>query len=649
MLHIDIETRSDVDLSKLGVHRYAESPGFSILLMAYAYDDEPIQVVDLACGESIPKQVLRDLTYPTVIKSAFNAQFERVCLDKFFTLSSFPWHCSMVQASALGLRGSLTSVGTALNLPPDEQKLYTGKNLIRLFSLHRKPSVANGMRTIFEPADFPKEWEQYKDYCRQDVEAERAIYKRLSHFTFPESEQQLYQLDQKINDRGVRIDIDLATSATEINEALYQHYEEDFLSLTGIDTPTQLKRFKLWLSDVTGESVDKITKGNIPTLQQRFAHLPDVVEALEIREKLSRTSVKKYEAMELLAGSDDRARGLFRFYGASTGRWAGRGIQPQNLPQNHLSDLDTARELIRQRDLESLEMFYDDPADVLSQLIRTAIIPSEGNVFIVADFSAIEARVIAWLAGEKWRLEVFQSHGKIYEASASQMFNVPVELIGRGDPLRQKGKIAELALGYQGSVGALRQMGAIKMGLQESDLPNLVERWRNANQKIVALWYDVEEMVKNCILTGKTQRLNEHVSCRIEKQILLIMLPSGRELAYPKAQLRQHQKFEGRTEITFQEIAKEGWTVKGTYGGKLVENIVQAIARDCLAKKMLALDKLNYDIVMHIHDEVVIETLEPISKACLSSVLEVMSKPISWAPGLPLNADGYICEYYQKD
>lgn len=648
-LHIDIETRSNVDLTKFGVYRYTEDPGFRILIMAFAYGDGPVEVIDFTQGESIPDQVLKDLVDPSVLKCAFNAQFERVSLNRVLGLNTTPWHCSMIQANALGLRGSLETVGLALNLPQEEQKLYTGKSLMRLFSIHRKPSTKNGMRTIYEPEDLPRDWELYKEYCKQDVEAERAVHKRLAFYPFPKEELALYQLDQKINDRGVRIDIDLASSATEINTELYAHYEEEFLDITGIDTPSQLSRFKAWIYDLTGENIESITKGNIVTLQKRFSSYPEIVKALEIRELLSRTSVKKYEMMDMLAGKDDRARGLFRFYGAATGRWSGRGIQPQNLPQNHLNDLDTARDIIRQRDLDSLEMFYDDPADVLSQCIRTAIIPSEGNLFLVADFSAIEARVIAWLAGEAWRLNVFRSHGKIYEASAAAMFNVPVDSIGRGDPLRQKGKIAELALGYQGSVGALRQMGALRMGLQESDLPVLVERWRIANPKIVRFWSDVEDLVVRCISSRKPQILNDRISCRYDRSILFIKLPSGRELAYPKAQLRPHQKFEGKTEITYQEISGKGWAVKGTYGGKLVENIVQATARDCLAEKMLELDRLGFDLVMHVHDEVVIEVDRKKAKEELPTVLSLMSEPVSWAPDLPLNADGFICEYYQKD
>ncbi len=649
MLHIDIETRSNTDLTKLGVYRYSEDPGFRILLLAYAHDDGPIHVVDLAQGDLLPDQLLRDLTDPAILKSAYNAQFERVCLDRHLSLRTSPWHCSMVQASALGLRGSLDAIGVALNLPPDEQKLYTGKSLMRLFSLHRKPSVANGMRTIFEPSDFPKEWEQFKEYCQRDVEAERAVHKRLSAFPEFEPEHRLWALDQKINDLGVRIDIDLATAATEINGELNHYYEEEYKAITGIETPNQLARLKKWIQVQTGDTVSQITKGSLPALQSRFHEYPDVVKALDIREKLSRTSVKKYEAMELLAGRGDRARGLFRFYGASTGRWTGRGIQPQNLPQNHLKDLDTARAIIRQRDLESLEMFYDDPADVMSQCIRTAIIPETGHTFLVADFSAIEARVIAWMAGETWRLDVFSSHGKIYEASASQMFGVPIEEIHKGHPLRQKGKISELALGYQGGPGALRQMGALKMGLHEEDLPGLVDRWRQTNPKIVQFWYDTEEAVQNCIRSQKPQRITDRVGCRWHKSILFIRLPNGRELAFPKAQLRAHQKFEGRTEITYQEITNTGWIVKGTYGGKLVENIVQATARDCLAAKMLELDQLGYKIVMHVHDEVVIEADARTADTQLANVLDVMSRPLDWAPGLPLNADGFTCSYYQKD
>ncbi len=543
-LHVDIETKSDVDLTKLGVYRYAEDPGFQVLLFAYAYDDEPVKVIDLAQGEALPASVLADLLDPTIKKRAFNAQFERVCLDTLLGEKTGPWYCSMIQANALGLRGSLASVGEAVGIREDEQKLFTGKNLIRLFCLKRKPTWKNGMRDIYLPEDRPEEWEQFKEYCRMDVIAERAIQRKLDVFPLLDKEQELYLLDQKINDRGVRIDLDLATAATEINNELFSHYEEDFTEITGLASPKKLKQFKEWILKVTGEEVTSITKGTLPILMKRFHDYPEVVSALEIRDKLSRTSVAKYGAMDQLACADGRARGLFRFYGAATGRWTGKGIQPQNLPQNHIEDLETARAAIRQRDLESLEMFYDDPADILSQCIRTAIIPEADHAFLVADFSAIEARIIAWIAGEEWRLDVFNTHGKIYEASAAHMFNVPIESVTRGSELREKGKIAELALGYQGSVGALKSMGALRMGIPEEHLLALVESWRSSNPAIVSFWYNADEAVRSCLTTKRDQRIkNTDIFCCIEGGILFIELPSGRRLAYPNPSIRPHQKF----------------------------------------------------------------------------------------------------------
>lgn len=648
-LHVDIETKSDVDLTKLGVYRYAEDPGFQVLLFAYAYDDDPVKVIDLAQGEEFPAQVLADLVSPNVMKRAFNAQFERVCLDTLLGEATGPWHCSMIQANALGLRGTLATVGEAVGTREDEQKLFTGKNLIRLFCLRRKPTWKNGMREIYLPEDRPQEWELFKEYCGMDVVAERAIQKKLDSFPLLKSEQELYLLDQKINDRGIKIDLDLATAATEVNNELFSHYEDKFTEITGLDSPKKLKQFKEWILRGTGETVDSITKGTLPILMQRFQDYPEVVAALEIRDKLSRTSVAKYDAMDQLACQDSRARGLFRFYGASTGRWTGKGLQPQNLPQNHIDDLDTARAAIRQRDLESLEMFYDDPADIMSQCIRTALIPEEGNVFLVADFSAIEARVIAWIAGEAWRLEVFNSHGKIYEASASAMFNVPLEAVTKGSPLRQKGKIAELALGYGGGVGALKAMGALRMGIPEEHLSPLVASWRLANPAIVDFWANTEAAAKRAITSKRPQRIQDtDLGCSVENGFLFMELPNGRRLSYPKPSIRPHPTFAG-DEITYQETSPGGWQVKGTYGGRLVENIVQATARDCLADKMLTLDKAGYDIVMHVHDEVVIEVPAAEAEEALERVLAVMAEPLPWAPGLPLNADGYICEYYQKD
>lgn len=644
-LHVDIETYSDVDLRKYGVYRYAGSPDFKILLLAYAVDDDPVEILDLANGDMIPKDLLSYFTAADIQRRAFNAQFERVCLSKM--LQTTDWECLMVKAASLGLNGSLSSVGKALNIAEDKQKLETGKNLIRLFSIPRKPSKANGMKTVFTADDKPEEWLQFMDYCRGDVEAERAIDHKLSFVARTETERRIWQLDQWINDNGVMLDLDLAEAATALDEHQSEIFEKRYEEISGLSSPRMLGKLKDWIYEKTGEEVTAITKGNLSTLVKQFKNYPDVVEALEIRQRLSRSSVSKYKAMIELAGDDNRARGLFRFYGASTGRWAGRGIQPQNLPRNYLKDLDIARDIIRQRDFDLIQMMYDNPSDVLSQCIRTAIIPAEGKAFAVADFSAIEARVIAWLTGESWRLDVFQGHGKIYEASASQMFGVPIDNVDYS--LRQKGKVAELALGYQGSVGALKQMGALDMGLDESELQPLVDQWRLTNPAIVVFWQDLETAVKECIQTRTKQSL-KGLLIDYHHGMLFIRLPSGRELAYPKAMIRPHHKFAQGDEIAYSELNPDGsWRTISTYGGKLTENVIQAIARDCLVEAMLAIDEAGHTIVMHVHDEVVVECNKDFADDVLQEMLELMRKPIPWAPGLPLNAAGFVCDYYQKD
>ena len=648
-LHIDIETYSDVDLKKFGVYRYSDSPNFKILLFAYAHDDGPVQIVDLANGEVIPDAVLYDLEDPSVTKMAFNAQFERVCIDKMLKIDSWPWECTMIHAAYLGLAGNLDTVGRAVGIAPDQQKLSTGKNLIRLFSVPRKPTKANEMKTVYTKQDKPEEWEQFKTYCVTDVEAERAIEKKLSALPMPAEEKEIYKLDQRINDRGVLIDMDLATAATDLDAQQTKLFEDRYNTITGLGSPNKLGALKTWIKDCTGESVSSITKDSLPLLTEKFRGHPAILEALEIRQRLSRSSVAKYKAMAGLACEDGRAKGLFRFYGASTGRWAGRGIQPQNLPRNFLKDLDTAREVIRERDLTLMEMLYEDPSDVLSQCIRTAIVPSPGKKFAVADFSAIEARVIAWLSGETWRMNVFRSHGKIYEASASQMFHVPIESIHKGSELRQKGKVAELALGYQGSVGALKQMGALEMGIPQAELQGLVDKWRGANPEIVGLWGRLEGAARECI-QGRAQVHAAGLVFSYRSGILFIRLPSGRELAYPKAGLRTHSKFDYGEEMYYMDLDPQGaWREVSTYGGKLTENVVQAIARDCLAVSMLRVEAAGYPIVMHVHDEVVCEVDSETADADLQVLCDLMGDPIAWAKDLPLRADGFVCDYYQKD
>lgn len=645
-IHVDIETYSDVNLRDHGVYKYSESPSFKILLLAYAVDDGPIEIVDLAAGEEISSELEYLLTSPDVKRKAFNAQFERVCLSKI--LPPAEWECSMIKANYLGLRGTLENVGTALGLPPDKQKLTTGKNLIRLFSIPRKPTKTNGMRTVYTHEDLPEEWEKFRAYCVNDVEAERAIDNKLSFYKLSNIEKQIYQLDQKINDRGVALDLDLVEAAIEVNARQNEIYEAQYEEITGIETPRKLGQLKDWIKTKTGQEVTAITKNNQELLMEDFKSYPDVVEALKIRQNLSRSSVAKYDAMLRYAGEDTRARGLFQFYGAATGRWAGRGFQPQNLPRNYMHGLEVARKAVRERSWGLLELLYEDPPDVMSQLIRTAIIPSPGKRFLVSDFSAIEARVLAWLAGEEWVLEVFRDTGLIYEATASRMFGVPMDKVDR--PLRSKGKVATLALGYQGSVGALKQMGALNSGLTEDELPGLVNYWREANSKIVSFWWDLDQAARKCI----TERTNQEVrGLRLSYHhgMFFIRLPSGRELAYPKATIRPHQKFEDSTEIAYCEVSNGGgWKTTGTYGGKLTENVTQAIARDCLVDSMLRIEDAGYKIVMHIHDEVVIECeADKDPEAALEDIYKIMGTPIPWAPGLPLGADGFHCMFYQKD
>ena len=653
-LAIDIETYSDVSLTECGVYKYVDSDNFKILLLAYAFDDEEVKIIDLACGEKLPDRVLKALLDKNVVKSAFNAQFERVCINKYFGIKTENWECTMVKSLSLGFPGNLDSVGKVIGLEPDLQKLMTGKNLIRIFSVPKNVKKNNQVSMLEEkfrilPEDRPEEWQLFKEYCMRDVETERAIRKKLSRFETLPQEKKLYELDQKINDRGVLIDLKMAKSAIAINTEQTERLTKKYKEITGLDNPNSLVELKDFIKQRTGKVVKSITKHNINELKEKLKDYEDVVAALEIRERLSKSSIAKYKKMIDVACSDGRARGLLQFYGAGTGRWAGRLIQVQNLPQNHIPDLDIAREIVKNGNLDLLEMMYNNPSDVLSQCIRTAIIPKPGYKFIVADFSAIEARVIAWLAGEQWRLDVFRSHGKIYEASASQMFKVPIEQITKGSPLRQKGKIAELALGYQGSVGALKSMGALKMGLTEEELQPLVDTWRLSNPKIVQFWYDTENKVIEAIENRTTVRINKYLRVIYRSGMLFIELPSGRQLAYPKPKIVEHDKFPGKKKIIYQVINENTyqWGEVDTYGGKLVENIVQATARDCLAHSMLKLDKLGYRIVMHVHDEIVIEIEK--NRDELEKVCDIMGEEIPWAPGLPLRADGYECSYYQKD
>ena len=654
-LSIDIETYSDENLQEVGVYKYTDSPNFTILLFAYAFDNDEVEVIDLASGEEIPSKVTMAMISTNYIKTAFNAQFERVCLNKYLGVNTRNWECTMIKAWSLGFPGSLEKVGEIIGLPQDQKKLWTGKNLMRIFSVPHKTTSKKQVSLMphtyrILPEDRPTEWEQFKEYCGQDVVTERAIRKKLEMFPGIPAEKKLYHLDQLINDRGVRIDLQMAQAAIDIDTEHTNRLTSEFQEVTGLPNPNSLTDLKKYIKERTGKRVASITKGNMAELQENAKAYPDVLRALEIRQLLGKTSISKYKKMLDVVNRDGRARGLLQFYGAGhTGRWAGRLIQVQNLPQNHIKDLDVARKVVKTGDLELLEMLYDNPSDILSQCIRPAIIPAPGYKFAVADFSAIEARVIAWFAGETWRLGVFNSHGKIYEASAAQMFKVPVESIKKGDPLRQKGKIAELALGYQGAAGALEQMGALKMGLDKDELPVLVKQWRATNPKIVKFWYDTEAAVIKAIEERTTVKITNNLKAIYKSGMLFLELPSGRRLAFVKPAVVDHNKWPGKKKIIFQDVDSKTyqWKEMDTYGGKLVENIVQATARDCLAHSMLTLDAADYKIVMHVHDEVIIEIEEDRNE--LEKITDIMGQEIPWAKGLPLRADGYECEYYQKD
>lgn len=659
ILSIDLETFSDISLQDCGVYRYVDSPSFRILLFAYALDDESVQIVDIASGEKIPKYIEEAIFDKSIVKTAFNAQFERVCLSKHFKRYIEPesWCCTMVKALTIGIAGNLDSVSKTLGFPIDKQKLFTGKNLIRLFSIPRKTKTEDDNQVSFLkektrllPSDKPEEWKQFKEYCIQDVVVEMEIRKKLEQFQTTDDEVKMWYLDQKINDYGVKLDQEFVNQAIYIDERYTQQLIDRYKEVTGLDNPKSVVKLKKWLKQKLGFEVKAITKETMPELLKASKDLPEVKEALKIRQEIAKTSVSKYKKMEEVICSDGRARGLLQFYGADrTGRWAGRLIQVQNLPQNKIEDLDVARQIVRSGDLELLEMVYDKVPNILSQLIRTAFIPSEGHRFIVADFSAIEARVIAWLAGEAWRLKVFRTHGKIYEASAAQMFKVPIESIHKGSPLRQKGKVAELALGYQGAAGALIQMGALKMGLTEDELPNLVQQWRAANPKIVKFWSDVEAAAIKAVEDKTTVKLQKRLKFIYEPGILFIQLPSGRRLAYLRPKVEEHDKFKGKSKLTFEGMDENyNWVREDTYGGKLVENIVQATARDCLRDAMLRLDEAGYKIAFHVHDEVILDV--PEGEGSLEEVAAIMGKPLTWAPDLPLRADGYECpRYYMKD
>ncbi|MDO4800408.1 MAG: DNA polymerase [Bacillota bacterium] len=649
-LHIDIETYSSEDLAESGAYRYAEAEDFEILLFAYAYGEEVIRIVDLMDPfDALPESVLRDLENPEVLKIAHNAAFERICIQKHFgrKLDPSQWRCTSVLARSLGLPGSLEQSAAALHLT--QQKDRAGKALIGFFSKPCKPTKANGMRTRNLPEHDPNKWESFKRYCVQDVEVERAIDHKLVLDSIPEKEWKLYALDQRINDTGIRIDQTLARNAVAYSARFRERITEEMKDLTGLENPNSVAQLKEWMDSYGVDASAGIGKDKIEDLR---AGAPEEVQcALDLRQQISKSSTQKFDAMLACVCRDERAHGAFQFMGAGrTGRWAGRLFQPHNLPQTRLSDLDTSRQIVRCGDPEIIDMLFDQPMHVLSNLVRTALIPADGHRFLVVDFSAIEARVVAWLAGERWVLDVFRSHGKIYEATAAAMFHIPIEKIVKGQPeyeYRAKGKVATLACGYQGGVSALIAMGALKSGIPEDELPGIIGRWRKANPNIVSLWSDLENGVKTVLRGKRPVKIGRGVTIRFSRGMLFIDLPSGRSLSYPGARLGQSKKIPGKEAIEFRSQVGATWGWEQTYGGKLTENIVQAIARDCLAECMLRLENRGYHIIMHVHDEIICE--EPVGKGDLGEVIRILSEPIEWAPELPLTADGFECTYYKKD
>ena len=642
-LAIDIETYSDVDLISCGVYKYSSSPYFEILLIAYSVDDKETVCIDVANGEEPPKEFMEMLFDDTVTKTAFNANFERTCFSNYYQHSFRPeaWRCTAVQAAMLALPLSLEGVGAVLGL--DKQKMTEGKELIKYFCSPCKATKSNGGRTRNLPKDAPEKWRQFKTYCIRDVDVEKQIRQRLAKFPIPKREQEIYCLDQRINDRGIMVDRNLVNHAVACDLLYKETATARAYELTGLENPNSVSQLKLWLKE-KGLEVDSLAKDTVKDLSMKAEG--DVQEVLKLRLATSKTSVKKYEAIDRSVCAESRVHGLLQFYGANrTGRWAWRLVQIHNLPQNHLPDLELARALVSEGRYEEVELFYESTPNVLSELIRTAFVAKPGCRFIISDYSAIEARVLAWLAGEEWRLQVFETHGKIYEASASAMFHVPIEEITKTSPLRQKGKISELALGYGGAVGALTSMGALKMGLTEEELPGLVSTWRSANPHITAFWWAVDEATVTAVRDKKPSKVGR-VSFEYKSGILFVTLPSGRKLSYVKPRMMLN-KF-GREGLTYEGIGEsKKWMRLETYGPKLVENIVQAASRDILAEAMLRLEKEGFDIVCHVHDEVVLEV--PDGKSSVEEVNEIMAVNPVWTEGLPLKAAGFESPFYKKD
>jgi DNA polymerase len=660
-LSIDLETYSDVNLKKAGLYRYVQSPAFEILLFAYSFDGAPTQVIDMAQGEEIPMEVIHALTDPQCLKHAYNAAFEWYCLSKYMGAQLPPaqWRDTMLHGLYAGYTAGLDATGRALGIPEDKQKLTTGKALIRYFCVPCKPTKANGGRTRNYPHHDPEKWELFKTYNGQDVVAEMEIERRLSVFPVPDFVQKQWETDLLINARGVAVDMDFCEGALELGETIRAQLTDEAVQLSGLQNPNSVKQLARWLSAETGDDITTLRKETIKELLGRD-NADHVQRMLEIRQELGKTSTKKYDAIEAAVCDDGRVRGLLQFYGANrTGRWAGRLVQVQNLPRTYTEPLEFARELVKGRKLDALRTVYGSPNDTLSQLIRTAFVAAPGNILIDADFSAIEARVISWLADEEWRLEVFRTHGKIYEASASQMFGVPLERIKKGNPeysLRQRGKVAELALGYQGGVPAMRQMdtGKLLADLPDEEIKDIVDKWRNTNPKIRNLWYSFNDAAIRVIQNGGSLRVRcctfaRECDCIRGTTCMTVSLPSGRKLYYVEPSVGENRW--GGPSITYMGVNdKNKWGRIETYGGKLVENVVQAIARDCLAQAIEHLEAAGLPVVFHIHDEVVIDTAAfDTNDAMLDKVVKIMSTPIPWAEGLPLGADGWVGAFFKKD
>lgn len=657
-LSIDLETFSSVPIAKAGAQKYIASPDFEILLFAYSLNGAPSVCCDIAQGELLPDWVLDALCDPQCLKHAYNAAFEWGCLSKFMGRQLPPeqWRCTMFHGLYAGYPAGLDATGRALGLPEDKRKLSTGKALIRYFCVPCTPTKSNGGRRRNLPNHDPARWELFKEYNAQDVTTEMEIERRLSLITVPDWLQRQWETDLLINARGVAVDMEMVNGALEIGATVRERLTQEAVRISGLSNPNSVQQLSAWLEQETGEEVTDLRKDTVAKMIAQAPDNPEVQRMLEIRQELGKTSTKKYDAIEQAVCPDGRVRGLLQFYGANrTGRWAGRLVQVQNLPRTYTQPLELARNLVKLRKLDNLRLVYGSVPDTLSQLIRTAFVASDGNVLFDADFSAIEARVISWLAGEQWRLDVFKTHGKIYEASASQMFGVPIERIKKGNPeyaLRQKGKVAELALGYQGGAGALINMGALDMGIPEDDLPDIVQRWRDTNKRICDLWYKMNSAAVEAISTGSSVGVGRLlVSCEYdaahEVEYLTVLLPSGRKLYYNSPQIGENKW--GGPSISYMGMDQttKKWKRIETYGGKLVENCVQAVARDCLAQAIENLEKEGLPVVFHIHDEVVIDCRA--DTATLDDVVNIMSRPIPWAPGLPLNADGWVGGFFKKD